>query len=69
LDRTSPVYRNGWIGTSSVSINGKISNLTAYGNGEAQSSPLMKTVKLDETDAAKPADQPNSEVLPLIETA
>ena len=34
-----------------------------------QSSPLMETVKLDETDAAKTAYQPNSEVLPLIETA
>jgi hypothetical protein len=36
---------------------------------EPQSSPLMETVKLDETDVAKTAYQPNSEVLPLIETA
>jgi len=33
-----------------------------------QSSPLMETVKLDEIDATKTAYQPNSKVLPLIET-
>jgi uncharacterized protein (DUF3084 family) len=33
-----------------------------------QSYPLIETVKLDETDAAKTAYPLNSEVLPLIET-
>jgi hypothetical protein len=37
--------------------------------GKPQCSPLMEAVKLDETDTAKTAYQPNSEVLPLIETA